>query len=459
LATTTNVVLSGEQTIDGYMTSATRVLVRVNTALPQNGIYRTGAGAWIREPDMNTSAEFNGAAVTVLIGATLSGKQYQQLAVNPVVETDPIIWQAIGGTASPIPPATPVTPGITKLYPTTGPNTDGAIHQLGVTTALNLKGNHLWTITTKTGSYTLAAAELTALSTGTSLVMEGNGTGDLTVPPNATVAFAVGDNMAVRGFLNVIAGAGVTITGTNGTLTITTGRTVILEQKTANNWILHNGGNQVTTWSTVEAGIVEESTQVEAENIASGAAVNSTGGMSQGRTASEVGLFYMLRKMITLAWTWSIGPIISDATADTGAYFNSSKKLVSGTVVQFLDWLGINPIRENPAVSSGTLTLNLNNKYRKKFVVTTVQTASFTIAFTNETTSEEWELYIPITGAITVTVPASILAGYDQKIAGRWNDSSNIFSLGGGTATWYKLTFCRIDASNIEMRVSPDYLI
>lgn len=92
LATTGNVTLSGEQTIDGVLTASSRVLVRANTTGSQNGFYRTAAGAWSREPDLDASAEFNGAAVIVLGGSTLANKKYYQTAVNPTVGTTPIVW-------------------------------------------------------------------------------------------------------------------------------------------------------------------------------------------------------------------------------------------------------------------------------------------------------------------------------------------------------------------------------
>lgn len=51
LATTANISLTGEQTIDGTLTSATRILVDAQTAPAENGIYVTAAGAWSRAAD------------------------------------------------------------------------------------------------------------------------------------------------------------------------------------------------------------------------------------------------------------------------------------------------------------------------------------------------------------------------------------------------------------------------
>lgn len=54
---TSNLTLSGEQTIDGVLTSASRVLVAGQTAGEENGIYVTAAGAWARSTDADVSAE------------------------------------------------------------------------------------------------------------------------------------------------------------------------------------------------------------------------------------------------------------------------------------------------------------------------------------------------------------------------------------------------------------------
>jgi hypothetical protein len=60
IATTANITLCGEQTIDGVLTSTTRVLVKDQTDSTQNGIYtsHSGAcpgGAWTRTTDMNSN--------------------------------------------------------------------------------------------------------------------------------------------------------------------------------------------------------------------------------------------------------------------------------------------------------------------------------------------------------------------------------------------------------------------
>ncbi len=85
LATTGNVTLSGEQTIDGTLTSASAVLVRGNTDAKQNGAWRTAAGAWTRLTDFDTGAELYGQTFYIK-GGTANGSKYFTLQ-NTTVPT------------------------------------------------------------------------------------------------------------------------------------------------------------------------------------------------------------------------------------------------------------------------------------------------------------------------------------------------------------------------------------
>ena len=57
LATTANITRSAEQTIDGTLTSGSRVLVKDQTTGTENGIYVTGSGSWTRATDADADAE------------------------------------------------------------------------------------------------------------------------------------------------------------------------------------------------------------------------------------------------------------------------------------------------------------------------------------------------------------------------------------------------------------------
>lgn len=71
-ATTANITLSGEQTIDGVsVVAGDRVLVKDQSTGSQNGIYVCASGGWTRSTDFDTSAEAKpGSAVWVNEGTT-----------------------------------------------------------------------------------------------------------------------------------------------------------------------------------------------------------------------------------------------------------------------------------------------------------------------------------------------------------------------------------------------------
>lgn len=69
VATTTNITLSGTQTIDSIsVVAGDRVLVKNQTTASQNGIYVCSAGAWSRSTDTDTWNELISAYVFVQVG-------------------------------------------------------------------------------------------------------------------------------------------------------------------------------------------------------------------------------------------------------------------------------------------------------------------------------------------------------------------------------------------------------
>lgn len=70
VATTANITLSGEQTIDGITTSLSRVLVKNQTLPANNGIYLSNPAAWTRAADASTWNQLISAYVFVEEGTT-----------------------------------------------------------------------------------------------------------------------------------------------------------------------------------------------------------------------------------------------------------------------------------------------------------------------------------------------------------------------------------------------------
>lgn len=96
VATTANVTLSGEQTIDGVLTSASRILVKNQTAPAQNGIYVTAAGAWSRAADYDQTAEVvQGTFTAVISGTTQSNTLWVQTTAAPTINVDPLVFSQL----------------------------------------------------------------------------------------------------------------------------------------------------------------------------------------------------------------------------------------------------------------------------------------------------------------------------------------------------------------------------
>ena len=95
VGTTANITLSGEQTIDGILTSADRVLVKDQTTTSQNGIYVSAAGAWTRATDFDSLTpidEINGAYTFIQEGTTQEGQGWVQQGTVTTLDTDPIVF-------------------------------------------------------------------------------------------------------------------------------------------------------------------------------------------------------------------------------------------------------------------------------------------------------------------------------------------------------------------------------
>jgi len=102
-ATTTNITLSGLQTIDGIAIAAgDRVLVKDQTTASANGIYVAGSSTWARAADLDEAAEFtNGVAVTVEQGTVSADRAYVMSTDGAItVGTSSISFVMLGGTGT-----------------------------------------------------------------------------------------------------------------------------------------------------------------------------------------------------------------------------------------------------------------------------------------------------------------------------------------------------------------------
>lgn len=104
-ATTANISLTGEQTIDTVaLVSGDRVLVKNQSTGSQNGIYVVSAGAWSRATDADADAEFDaGKTVFIEYGTDNEQERWALLTSSVVVGTTAQVWtqtEAGGGGES-----------------------------------------------------------------------------------------------------------------------------------------------------------------------------------------------------------------------------------------------------------------------------------------------------------------------------------------------------------------------
>lgn len=80
-ATTAHISLSGEQTIDGVLTSNSLVLVKNHNDPLGNGLYRTSSGTWTRAGMANSGGSTVGAQCTVTGGSVNAGLTFRMSAL------------------------------------------------------------------------------------------------------------------------------------------------------------------------------------------------------------------------------------------------------------------------------------------------------------------------------------------------------------------------------------------
>lgn len=127
-ASTANLTLLGEQTIDGVLTSASRVLVKNQTTAADNGIYVTAAGAWARATDADTGLEVSGI-VFVSGGTVNAGSTWGVTTPQPITLGSTSIAYTLTGQGS------TYTAG-------SGINLSGSQFSLAPMAANSIKGNN-----------------------------------------------------------------------------------------------------------------------------------------------------------------------------------------------------------------------------------------------------------------------------------------------------------------------------
>jgi len=102
VATTTNIALTGSQTIDGVNVGAAgiiRILVKNQTNAAENGIYINNTNPWQRDSDFDINGHVQGAVVFVQQGTTNHDTIWYVSAPDtwPTLGTTPIVWTQFQG--------------------------------------------------------------------------------------------------------------------------------------------------------------------------------------------------------------------------------------------------------------------------------------------------------------------------------------------------------------------------
>lgn len=213
VATTASITLSGEQTIDGVLTSTSRVLVKNQATTSQNGVYISHPGSWVRADDFDAWADIPGKIISVESGGTVNGGTLWlcTAASSGTVGVTAITFAVLYGPGS----VNLASSVVTGILPTanggTGQNSTATFPTSGV-------------VVTEAATETLTNKTLTAPVIATIV-----NTGTLTLPTSTDtlVGRATTDtltNKSISGSTNTITNVSLT-TGVTGTLPIGNGGT------------------------------------------------------------------------------------------------------------------------------------------------------------------------------------------------------------------------------------------
>ena len=333
VATTANITLSGEQTIDGVTTSVSRVLVKNQSTAANNGIYLSGSGAWARTLDADTWNELVSAYVFVEQG-TINGDTGWVCTVDPggTLGVTAVTWVQFSGagtyTAGTGLTLTGTQFSITNTAVTAGAY--GSATQVGTFTVnaqgqLTLAGNV--TVTPAVGSITglgTGVATALAVNVGTAGAFVVNG-GALGTPSSGTVT-------------NLTGTASININGTVGATTANTGNFTTL---TSTNDITTGGFYASGAFSgTYSDGIVVDYVTGNGR-ITVGSADGLT--IYNGGTGARAALLTLSTSGVITTSTWN-GVTIGVAYGGTGLTSLTAGSMVYGAGTSAFSTLAIGTV-------------------------------------------------------------------------------------------------------------------
>ena len=302
VATTANITLSGEQTIDGITTSLSRVLVKNQTLPANNGIYLSNPAAWTRAADASTWNQLISAYVFVEEGTTQADTGWV-CTVDPggTLGVTAVTWAQFSGAGS-------YTAG-------TGLTLTGTQFSLTAPVTAALGGSGQTSYTTGDILYASAATTLSKLAdvaTGSALISGGVG---------------VAPSYGKIGLTTHVSGTLPIANGGTGQTTASAAFNALSPITSTGDLIIGNGTNSATRLAIGTNGYVLTSNGTTASWQSSTGGVTSFSAGTTGFTPSTG-----TTGAITLAGTLNVANGGSGATTFTAGYLKASGTTAFTTV-------------------------------------------------------------------------------------------------------------------------------
>lgn len=444
-STTTNITLSGEQTLDGVaVVTGDRVLVRHQTTASQNGIYVVDSGAWTRASDADTSTKVNPGMFTFVEEGTLYADTGWVLTTdNPItLGTTALVFAQFSSPAAIVAGAGLVQTGNT--FDVVGTSNRITVLADSIDIASTYVGQTsittLGTITTGVWNGTgigiaYGGTNNTTYTTGKFLVFDGSKIDSTSYDQNSFLAAATGTTNALAKFSSANAVADSTISDNGTVVTMETGS---ISGKTDGTTTLGTASRRFATLFMSSVINVADGSDLQIGHASSlnRLVLKSTGRILLGTSTDDTTNLLQVNGMVgfkqSVNFSGISAPAVSDST--TGRiYFDSTanKFKVSENGGAYVDMVVANTISgslttgalpkasgANTLVdsilseSAGVMTiagsLVVNNTIKAAGEVQAIRTITTSTTALNS----DWTILVDCTGGVvTVTLPTSPVNG------------------------------------------------
>lgn len=392
---------------------------------------QTGRTISVAGDATGTSASFNGSAnasVTVNV-AKINGTALSGLATGILKNTTSTGVPSIA-VGSDLPTMTATVGGAVPTPPnntTTFLRGDGTF---AAPTASASWSSVVPSLSTQTSNYTLVLADKDKI-----IEMNLAGANTTTVPPNSSVAFAIGTQITVvqygAGLTTIVQGAGVSINTSSGSLT-SPGQNapMVLEKRATDEWYLWNGVPGFTNPMTTAGDLIQGASAGSAVRLAGVTTGNAliSGGVATANSWGKITSGHVDGTVLTntTGWLTAGASALTSNSSQTGAFKNSFalNGVEINQNVQTSSW--INALKITPGNSTG-LTANTSFPLGLTIEPFTLQWVT-SAAFTNQMFN-----YIKSPTA-AFTVSSTITNGYnfyiDPPLPGTNATITNPYALG-----------------------------